>query len=104
MFKVRAGTRVDGLCGKERIEKLAETLSLLENRQRLCEIAFYSHLSLQIGNAEHDVKAYIKDRHLMLVGRPLTFAAEAAGQLIEYFRLGQRASVVPFLTVAISYL
>ena len=80
---------------------LLETLAGLEDRRSLQEVAFHAALRLRISSQTNTIHAYVKDATLTLAGEPRTFGVEAAGQLVEYFRLGQRGNVIPWLTGAL---
>ena len=99
--KVVPGLSVGQPPGATQLMKLLETLSSLEDRRELRDVAFHDALSLWVDRTEHGISAYIEDATLMLVGEPGTFAVEAAGQLVEHFRLNQRGSEIPYLTGAL---
>ncbi len=82
----------------ERLLRLVQTLSSLEDRRSLDQIVFFEDLALRVGGADYAISAYIDDGELLLAGEPLSFAVEAAGQLVEYFQLSQRGSDVAWLT------
>jgi len=84
-----------------RLRDLVKMLAALDGRQRLDGVLFYDTLALQVGEARHDIRAYIDDDSLKLAGTPSTFATEAAGQLVAYFQLGQRGAEVAWLTGAL---
>ena len=98
---VHPGSRTDDPPCITRLRKLLKALSLLEDRRELREIAFHDTLSLHVDGAEHLIRAYVEDGMLLLVGKPPSFAVEAAGQLVEHFRLSQRGSEIPYLTGAL---
>ena len=83
--EVRAGLRAADPPSAIRLCKVLATLSLLEDRRELREVAFHDTLSLRVGDTEHPINAYVDDETLMLVGEPRCFAVEAAGQLVEHF-------------------
>ena len=98
---VSRGLRADDPACMERIKTLVETLAMLEGRRELREVAFHDLIFLRVDGTRHSVRAYVDDGALLLVGEPSDFAAEAAGQLVEYFRLGQRGNEIPYLTAAL---
>ena len=100
-IKVIPGLALDAPPAIVQLRKLLTTLSLLDDRRDLREIVFHDALSLRVDGTEHPVSAYVDDGTLMLVGKPWYFAVEAAGQLVEYFRLNQRGSEIPYLTGAL---
>ena len=102
--EVIAGRQVNGPYWVTRLRKLVVALSLLEDRRGLHDMTFYDEIVLQVDGAEHRINAYIDDGTLLLVGEPHVFAADAAEQLVEHFRLSQRSNVVPYLTMALSNL
>ena len=96
--EVRPGSRTDDPPFITRLRRLVEVLSLLEDRRELHEIAFHDTLSLHVDGTDHLIRAYVEDGMLLLAGEPRSFAAQAAGQLVEHFRLSQRGSEIPYLT------
>lgn len=102
--KVCPGSRVEEPSWVVRLRKLVEALSLLEDRIELQEISFRDKISLRVSGTERHINAYVLDGALLLVGGPHEFAADAAEQLVDRFRLGQRGNVVPYLTMALSSL
>lgn len=99
--EVQQGQRADDPPSFARLSLVLDTLALLEDRRELREIEFYDSLSLRVHGTEHPISAYVDDETFMLVGKPRAFAVEAAGQLVEHFRLNQRGSEIPFLTGAL---
>jgi len=94
------------------LQRLAAVLATLEGRRPLGMITCREHLTLRVEGETHEVTAYIADAlpdqggsrpvaELMVVGNPVAFGAEAAGQLVEHFRLGQRGESIPWLTAAL---
>ena len=102
--KVIPGRRVNGPACVARIRKLVGALSLLEDRRELRDISFHDKIVLQVDGIGHRINAYVADGTLLLVGEPRIFAADAAQQIVEHFRLSQRGNVVPYLTTALSNL
>lgn len=102
--KVSPGTRINGPACVARLRKLVGALSSLEDRRELQDIAFHDEIVLQVDGTEHRINAYVADGALLLVGEPHIFAADAAEQIVGYFRLSQRSNVVPYLTMALSNL
>ena len=102
--KVCPGSRVEDPSWVVRLWELVGALSLLEDRIELQEILFHDKISLRVGSTEHYINAYVYDGALLLVGKPPEFAADAAQQLVDHFRLGQRGDEVPYLTMAFSFL
>ena len=102
--KVCPGSRVEDSSWVVRLWKLVGALSLLEDRIELQEISFREKISLRVSGTERHINAYVLDGALLLVGGPHEFAADAAEQLVDRFRLGQRGNVVPYLTMALSSL
>lgn len=102
--KVCPGSRVEDPSWVVRLRKLVGALSLLEDRIELQEISFRDKISLRVSGTERHINAYVLDGALLLVGGPPEFAADAAEQLVDRFRLGQRGNVVPYLTMALSSL
>ena len=102
--KVCPGSRVEDPSWVVRLWKLVGALSLLEDRIELQEISFREKISLRVSGTERHINAYVLDGALLLVGGPHEFAADAAEQLVDRFRLGQRGNVVPYLTMALSSL
>ena len=84
-----------------KLEKLAVALATLEGRRPLGRITCREHLALCIEGKSHQVTAYLTDGEFMVAGSPATFSAEAAGQLVEHFQLGQRGNSIPWLTAAL---
>ena len=96
----------------DNLRTLTAVLANLESRRPLGTITCREHLTLRIEGKIHQVSAYIADAvsdqgipgpitELMVVGTPVDFSAEAAGQLVAYFRLGQRGESIPWLTAAL---
>ena len=85
----------------DKLEKLAEALATLEGRRPLDRITCHKHLALRIEGESHQVAAYLAHGEFMVAGSPATFGAEAAGQLVEHFHLGQRGNSIPWLTAAL---
>ena len=99
--EVSRGSRADDPGGIVRLRQLVEMLALLEGRRELREVAFHDLILLRVDGTEHSISAYVDDGALLLAGAPSHFAAEAAEQLVEHFRLSQRGNVIPFLTAAL---
>ena len=95
---VEPGTRTASPPWAGQLRWLLETLAGLEHRRSLQEVAFFAALRLRVSSQTNTIHAYVKDATLMLAGEPRTFGVEAAGQLVEYFRLGQRGNAIPWLT------
>ena len=85
----------------QNLETLAATLAILEGRSPLGRITCREDLALRIQGESRAVSAYLDEGELMVAGDPAAFGAEAAGQLVEHFQLGQRGNTVPWLTAAI---
>ena len=83
------------------LKRLAAALATLEGRSQLGRITVRENLELRIQGESRPVNAYLDDGELMVVGTPTTFGAEAAGQLVEHFQLGQRGNSIPWLTGAL---
>ena len=83
------------------LETLAASLATLEGRSPLSRITSREGLALRIQGESCPVRAYLDEGELMVAGDPAAFGAEAAGQLVEHFQLGQRGNTVPWLTAAI---
>lgn len=99
---VEQGTRIVEPSWGGRLRQLTATIAQLEDRPSLDDVMFHDTLSLRVGGRSHPLQAYVSDATLMLVGAPSDFAVEAAEQLVDYFKLGQRGQVVPRLTIALS--
>ena len=84
-----------------RLQRLVQTLALMEDRQEVRKLALYDGLTLRVGDSERPIRAYVQDRVLRLVGEPPGFAVEAADQLVNYFQLRQRGNDVAWLTGAL---
>ena len=83
--------------------RLTHALSTLEGRSRLDTVTCRKQLTLRVQGENRQVSAYLADGELMVTGEPGAFGAEAAGQLVEHFQMGQRGadsgpcrSVIPF--------
>ena len=98
---VEPGTQTVSPSWTGRLRRLRETLARLEHRRSLQEVAFFTALHLRVSGQTNTIHAYVEDATLMLAGDPHTFGAEAAGQLVQYFRLGQRGNAIPWLTGAL---
>ena len=85
----------------DKLKILAAALATLEGRRQLRRITCHEHLALRVEGESHQVAAYIADDELMVAGAPATFGAEASGQLVEHFQLGQRGNSIPWLTAAL---
>ena len=101
---VEPGTATAEPSWGRRLRRLTATLSLLEDRLPLDEVAVYDALALRVDDRSYEIQAYVHDARLMLVGDPIHFVVEAAEQLVEYFQLGQRGMEIPRLTGALSAL
>ena len=84
--------------------RLTHALGTLEGRSRLDTVTCRKQLTLRVQGEDRQVSAYLADGELMVAGEPVAFGAEAAGQLVEHFQLGQRGNTIPWLTGAISNL
>ncbi len=84
-----------------RLRQLLDTLARLEDRHPLQEVAFLTDLHIEVSGDRYTLHAYVEDGTLMLAGDPGDFGVEAAGQIVEYFQLGQRGNEVPWLTGAL---
>ena len=98
---VEPGTRRTSPQWAGQLGRLLSTLARLEDRHPLHEVAFLTALHIQVSGDRYAVHAYVKDATLMLAGDPRDFGVEAAGQLVEYFQLGQRGNEIPWLTGAL---
>ena len=98
---VEPGTRTASPPWAGQLRRLLETLAGLEHRRSVQEVAFFATLRLRVSGQTNTIHAYVKDATLMLAGEPRTFGVEAAGQLVEHFRLGQRGNTIPWLTGAL---
>ena len=85
----------------DQLRRLLDTLARLEDRRPLDQVAFLTTLQIRVSGDRHAVHAYVEDATLMLAGDPHAFGVEAAGQLVEYFQLGQRGNEIPWLTGAL---
>ncbi len=83
------------------LTRLATALATLEGRSPLGRITLRETLELRVQGKSRPVNAYLDDGELMVVGTPTAFGAEAAGQLVEHFQLGQRGNSIPWLTAAL---
>ena len=83
------------------LRQLLDTLARLEDRHPLRGVAFLTDLHLQVSGDRYTLHAYVEDGTLMLAGDPRDFGVEAAGQIVEYFQLGQRGNEIPWLTGAL---
>ena len=95
---VEPGVRIDTPPWASRLQWLVDTLARLEDRRPLHDVTFHAMLSLQVCGQRLSVQAYVKDGTLMLIDDPSAFSVEAAGQLVDYFQLGQRGNEIPWLT------
>lgn len=86
---------------KGRFEKLVQILASLEDRREIQEFTFHERLTLRVADTERTVRAYAEGDVLRLAGEPSSFAVEAADQLVNHFRLGQRGNAVAWLTGAL---
>ena len=86
---------------RHRLRRLIKTVALLPGRRTLREIEFRNNLSLRIDGTDCSINAYVNNGIFMLVGESKNFAAEAADQLVEHFRLSQRGTEVTWLTGAL---
>jgi len=98
---VQSGDPIQEPSWSRQLRDLVKVLAALDGRQNLDKVLFYDTLTLRVGEADHDIRAYIDDGSLKLAGAPSTFAAEAAGQLVAYFQLSQRGTEVAYLTGAL---
>ncbi|MDE2906932.1 MAG: hypothetical protein OXQ28_12715, partial [Acidobacteriota bacterium] len=104
--EVEPGERTNEPPWGSRLRQLTATLSQLEDRPSLHDIALHNALSLRVGGRCHAIQAYVEgvdnqSTTLLLVGHPADFAVQAAEQLVEHFQLGQRGQEVPRLTGAL---
>ncbi len=86
---------------QSRLQRLVQTLALLEDRQAVRKLALYDGLTLRVGDSKRPIRAYVQDRVLQLAGEPPGLAVEAADQLVNYFQLRQRGNDVAWLTGAL---
>ena len=100
-IELRRGPRLARPSWMGNLKTLADALATLEGRSSLGKISCRKDLALHVHGQSHQVTAYLADGELMVVGDPVDFGAEAAGQLVEHFQLGQRGNTVPWLTAAI---
>ena len=98
---VEPGTREPPPPWAAQLRRLLDTLARLEDRHLLHEVAFLTALHIEVSGDRYAVHAYVEDATLMLAGDPRDFSVEAAGQLVEYFHLGQRGNEIPWLTGAL---
>ena len=98
---VAHGTRVAPPPWATQLRRLLDTLARLEDRRPLHDVAFLSDLHIEVSGDRHPVHAYVEDATLLLAGGPRDFGVEAAGQIVEYFQLGQRGTEIPWLTGAL---
>ena len=86
---------------KGRLEKLVQTLALLEDRREIRELTLHERLTLRVADTERPVLAYAEGDILRLANEPSKFAVEAADQLVNHFQLSQRGNDVAWLTGAL---
>lgn len=87
---------------REGIEIIVALLASLPDRQPLRGVFVVERLMLRVAKVRHDVNAYIDGEVMYVVGGIKRSAVEVAGQLVEYFRLGQRGEEVVWLVGALS--
>lgn len=100
-IELREGRRAAEPTWMVNLKRLVAALATLEGRSTLDGITLRENLELSIQGERRPVNAYLDDGELMVVGSPATFSAEAAGQLVEHFRLAQRGNSIPWLTGAL---
>ncbi len=84
-----------------RLKQLVQTLALLGDRREIRQLTFHEDLTLRVEDTERRLAAYAEGDILRLAGEPSSFAVEAADQLVNHFRLGQRGHEVAWLTGAL---
>lgn len=100
--KIQAGRAVDRKTPwAGRLKRIVQTLALLEDRQEIQKLTFHEDLTLRVAGTERPLLAYVEGDILRLSGEPSSFAVEAADQLVNHFRLGQRGHEVAWLTGAL---
>ncbi|MDE2977276.1 MAG: DUF3883 domain-containing protein [Acidobacteriota bacterium] len=100
--KIQAGRAVDRKTPwAGRLNRLVQTLALLEDRQEIRKLTFHEDLTLCVAGTERPLLAYVEGDILRLSGEPSSFAVETADQLVNHFRLGQRGHEVAWLTGAL---
>ena len=98
---VEPGTRVAPPPWAAQLRRLLDTLARLGDRHPLHEVAFLTTLHVEVSGDRYEVHGYVEDGKLLLAGGPRDFGVEAAGQIVEYFQLGQRGNEIPWLTGAL---
>ncbi|MXZ59957.1 MAG: DUF3883 domain-containing protein [Acidobacteria bacterium] len=98
---VQSGPRTGSPPRDGQLWRLLDTLAGLEHRRSIKKVVFVAALRVHVSGRTNTIHAYVENATLKLAGEPRTFGVEAAGQLVEYFRLGQRGNAVPWLTGAL---
>jgi hypothetical protein len=98
---VKCGTRLQSPIYSTQLETVVTTLSKLPDRRSLDSVTFYNDLIIHVGSKQQSINSYILGDTLLVAGKPSEFAVEAAGQIVDFFVLGQRANEATWLTGAL---